>query len=238
MFTPWTELRRRPASSSSPPRRSTCAAESRWISTGGGDDAACAVRCSGDSTPPTCWPRPPPCLRSARRWSRWRRIWHRRPAPRGACSASVAVPASRWWWSITPTRRMPCKKCCRARELTGGALWCVFGCGGERDPGKRPLMGGIAAALADQVVVTSDNPRGEPPQAIMDQIISGMADQTPALVEADRRRAIQYAIARAAPGAVVVIAGKGHESHQEIAGRRWPFNDRAVAEAALRERAG
>ncbi len=125
-----------------------------------------------------------------------------------------------------------------ARELTGGALWCVFGCGGERDPGKRPLMGGIAAALADQVVVTSDNPRGEPPQAIMDQIISGMADQTPALVEADRRRAIQYAIARAAPGAVVVIAGKGHESHQEIAGRRWPFNDRAVAEAALRERAG
>ncbi len=124
------------------------------------------------------------------------------------------------------------------RELTSDALWCVFGCGGDRDPGKRPLMGGIAAALSDQVIITSDNPRSEAPQAIMDQIIAGMGDQTPVLAEPDRRRAIHYAIANAAPGAVVVIAGKGHETHQEIAGRRWPFSDLTVAQAALRERMG
>ncbi|HTT09141.1 MAG TPA: UDP-N-acetylmuramoyl-L-alanyl-D-glutamate--2,6-diaminopimelate ligase [Gammaproteobacteria bacterium] len=125
-----------------------------------------------------------------------------------------------------------------SRELTRDALWCVFGCGGDRDPGKRPLMGRIASTLADHVIVTSDNPRGEPPQAIMDQIVAGMGNRTPTLVEADRRRAIHYAIANAAPGAVVVVAGKGHETHQEIAGRRWPFSDAAVAEAALRERTG
>ena len=129
-----------------------------------------------------------------------------------------------------------------ARELTGGRVICVFGAGGDRDTGKRALMGEIAARGADVVVVTSDNPRSEQPQAIIAQIMEGAAGARPVgaakiVVEADRREAIHRAIAVARPGDVVLIAGKGHEQGQELAaGRVVPFDDVAVAREALRAR--
>lgn len=116
----------------------------------------------------------------------------------------------------------------------GGKLICVFGCGGERDPGKRPQMGAIAERCADEVVVTSDNPRGEDPQTIIAQIVAGMRRKP--RVEPDRERAIHAAIASADPRDVILLAGKGHEPYQEIAGQRLPFSDLAVAEKALAER--
>jgi UDP-N-acetylmuramoyl-L-alanyl-D-glutamate--2,6-diaminopimelate ligase len=119
-----------------------------------------------------------------------------------------------------------------ARRLTDKRLHVVFGCGGDRDRGKRPLMGQIAARLADRVIVTSDNPRSEDPDAIIDEILAGV-DQ-PVDHEVDRRQAIQAAIAAAGPGDVVVIAGKGHEQGQEFeSGRKLPFDDVTVAREAL-----
>jgi UDP-N-acetylmuramoyl-L-alanyl-D-glutamate--2,6-diaminopimelate ligase len=119
------------------------------------------------------------------------------------------------------------------RDLTTGRLVCVFGCGGGRDKGKRPLMGEAAARLADRVVVTSDNPRNEAPADIVADILAGMpAGQQ---VELDRAAAIRIAIAGTMPGDVVLIAGKGHEDYQEIAGVRRPFSDVAEAERALKE---
>ena len=114
-------------------------------------------------------------------------------------------------------------------------LICVFGCGGERDRGKRPQMGRIATRLADQVVITSDNPRRENPRAIMRDIAAGAG--AAAECELDRRRAIKRAIGAARRGDVVLIAGKGHEKYQEINGVRRPFSDLEVARAALRRRA-
>jgi UDP-N-acetylmuramoyl-L-alanyl-D-glutamate--2,6-diaminopimelate ligase len=119
-----------------------------------------------------------------------------------------------------------------ARELTSGRVLCVFGAGGDRDAGKRPQMGRIAAELADVPILTSDNPRSEDPAAIAEQVLAGMNGE-PA-VELDRRAAIARAIELAEPGDVVVIAGKGHERGQEIAGRIVPFDDREVASEALR----
>jgi UDP-N-acetylmuramoyl-L-alanyl-D-glutamate--2,6-diaminopimelate ligase len=116
-----------------------------------------------------------------------------------------------------------------ARDIAGGRVVCVFGCGGDRDRGKRPLMGAVARRLADHALVTSDNPRGEDPDAIIAEITAGVAMD----VEPDRRAAIERAIAEARPGDVVVIAGKGHEVGQEIAGRVIPFDDREVAREAL-----
>lgn len=118
-------------------------------------------------------------------------------------------------------------------ESRGGRLWCVFGCGGDRDPGKRPLMGAIAERGADRVVVTSDNPRSESPQAIVDQIVAGLAVPQAARVVIDRAAAIAEALDEAAAQDVVLLAGKGHEDYQEVAGRRFPFSDRAQAQAAL-----
>jgi UDP-N-acetylmuramoyl-L-alanyl-D-glutamate--2,6-diaminopimelate ligase len=115
-----------------------------------------------------------------------------------------------------------------ARELVQGKLICVFGCGGDRDREKRPLMGEIAAELSDVAIVTSDNPRSEEPQAIVDEILAGVEEKT-VEVELDRRAAIEQALARAREGDVVVIAGKGHEQGQEIGGRVLPFDDRVVA---------
>jgi UDP-N-acetylmuramoyl-L-alanyl-D-glutamate--2,6-diaminopimelate ligase len=109
-------------------------------------------------------------------------------------------------------------------QARGGRLWCVFGAGGDRDPGKRPLMGEVAERLADAVVLTSDNPRGESPAAILAQIAAGMRAPATA-IEPDRAAAIALAADRAAPADVVLIAGKGHEDYQEIAGRRLPFSD-------------
>ncbi|MEJ7797304.1 MAG: UDP-N-acetylmuramoyl-L-alanyl-D-glutamate--2,6-diaminopimelate ligase [Solirubrobacteraceae bacterium] len=124
-----------------------------------------------------------------------------------------------------------------ARPLTSGRLLCVFGCGGDRDRGKRPLMGEIAACLADHTIVTSDNPRSENPQAIVAEIMSGIDDRSTSEPIVDRRAAIERAVALAAPGDVVVIAGKGHEQGQELAdGRRLVFDDVTVAREALRAR--
>jgi UDP-N-acetylmuramoyl-L-alanyl-D-glutamate--2,6-diaminopimelate ligase len=119
-----------------------------------------------------------------------------------------------------------------ARGIARGRVLCVFGAGGDRDRGKRPLMGRIASELADVAIVTSDNPRSEDPQAIVDEILAGVEGEVE--VELDRRRAIERALELAAPGDVVVIAGKGHEQGQEIAGRVIPFDDRVVARDALR----
>ncbi len=118
-----------------------------------------------------------------------------------------------------------------------GQLWCVFGCGGNRDPGKRPLMG-AAARAADRVVVTSDNPRGEAPQAIIDQIIPALARHSGVHQQADRALAIAMAVTGAAAADVVLVAGKGHEDYQEIGGQRRTFSDLAQVRAALQQRAG
>jgi UDP-N-acetylmuramoyl-L-alanyl-D-glutamate--2,6-diaminopimelate ligase len=123
------------------------------------------------------------------------------------------------------------------REIvSGGRLVCVFGCGGNRDKGKRPLMGQAAVQGADEVWVTSDNPRTEDPRHIIDDILAGAGGgkpDHPLHIEADRARAIFEAIGGAQPGDVVLIAGKGHEDYQEIAGERLPFSDVDVARKAL-----
>jgi len=118
----------------------------------------------------------------------------------------------------------------------GGALWCVFGCGGDRDPIKRPMMAAVAERQADRVVVTSDNPRSEKPDAIISQVLRGLSRPEAARVQPDRAAAIADAIAQAAPQDVVLIAGKGHEAWQEIAGQRIPFSDRTHALDALTKR--
>jgi UDP-N-acetylmuramyl-tripeptide synthetase len=119
--------------------------------------------------------------------------------------------------------------------VEGGQLICVFGCGGDRDPGKRSEMGEIAARLADRVAITNDNPRSEDPQAIANAIARGVRDAGNRhwTVELDRAIAIRGAIAAADLGDVVLIAGKGHETYQEIGGVRTPFADAAVAAEAL-----
>jgi UDP-N-acetylmuramoyl-L-alanyl-D-glutamate--2,6-diaminopimelate ligase len=130
-----------------------------------------------------------------------------------------------------------------AREITEGRVLCVFGAGGDRDRGKRPVMGEIAARLADIAVITSDNPRSEDPREIVEQVMAGASDATrpagaPAVeVEVDRRAAIAHALELALPGDVVVIAGKGHEQGQELAGgEKVPFDDVTVAREELRAR--
>jgi UDP-N-acetylmuramoyl-L-alanyl-D-glutamate--2,6-diaminopimelate ligase len=124
-----------------------------------------------------------------------------------------------------------------ARELARGRLHVVFGAGGDRDRGKRPLMGDAARRLADRVLVTSDNPRSEEPEAIIDEVMEGAGPE--AEREVDRRHAISRVIEEADPGDVVVIAGKGHEQGQEFEnGRKEPFDDVTVAREALRSRLG
>jgi UDP-N-acetylmuramoyl-L-alanyl-D-glutamate--2,6-diaminopimelate ligase len=122
------------------------------------------------------------------------------------------------------------------RGLTSGRVIVVFGAGGDRDRGKRPMMGEIAARLADDVIVTSDNPRSEDPDAIIAEIVRG-AGRRDVRVEPDRRAAIDLAVAHARAGDVVLVAGKGHEQGQELAGGvKVPFDDVAVAREALRAR--
>jgi len=117
-------------------------------------------------------------------------------------------------------------------------LWCVFGCGGNRDAGKRPQMGGIAARYADRVVVTSDNPRHENADEILRDILSGITAQESVEMVADRAEAIRYAIANAADGDVILVAGKGHEDYQLIGDQRLPFSDHKEVRLALRQRGG
>jgi len=116
----------------------------------------------------------------------------------------------------------------------GGRLLCVFGCGGDRDSGKRPLMGEVASRLADATIVTSDNPRGEDAAAIIASILDGAGGNATAVE--DRAAAISQAVGQAAHNDVVLIAGKGHETYQEVAGRRLPFSDVGQAAAALARR--
>ncbi|WJF90652.1 UDP-N-acetylmuramoyl-L-alanyl-D-glutamate--2,6-diaminopimelate ligase [Paraburkholderia bonniea] len=118
----------------------------------------------------------------------------------------------------------------------GGRLVCMFGCGGDRDAGKRPLMGAIADQLADSVIVTSDNPRTEPPQRIIDDIVAGMRNPATTTRIEDRASAILQAVRGAAREDVVVLAGKGHEATQEIMGRKREFSDQDHARLALAAR--
>ncbi|AFI83853.1 UDP-N-acetylmuramoyl-L-alanyl-D-glutamate--2,6-diaminopimelate ligase [Methylophaga nitratireducenticrescens] len=115
-------------------------------------------------------------------------------------------------------------------------LWCVFGCGGERDKGKRPLMGKTVSELADKLVVTDDNPRGEKSMEIIEQILTGCHKQADIHIEADRKLAIEYAIIDSALDDMVLIAGKGHEQFQEVAGVKTPFNDNEIAMQAIQKR--
>ncbi|MFM8900648.1 MAG: UDP-N-acetylmuramoyl-L-alanyl-D-glutamate--2,6-diaminopimelate ligase [Burkholderiales bacterium] len=117
-----------------------------------------------------------------------------------------------------------------------GQLWCVFGCGGNRDASKRPVMAAVAEQHAQHVVLTSDNPRDESPAAILAQVAAGLSSPNRAVQIEDRARAIAYAIAQAKTQDVVLLAGKGHEDSQEIQGRKWPFSDSAQAQQALAAR--
>jgi UDP-N-acetylmuramoyl-L-alanyl-D-glutamate--2,6-diaminopimelate ligase len=123
------------------------------------------------------------------------------------------------------------------RAHCAGKLICVFGCGGERDQGKRPQMGAIAERLADEIIVTDDNPRGENGDAIVAQIVAGLAQPRRARIQRDRAAAIALALRAAHVGDVVLVAGKGHEAYQEVDGVRRPFDDADVAQRTLEARA-
>lgn len=123
------------------------------------------------------------------------------------------------------------------KAFAKGKVVCVFGCGGDRDPGKRPQMGAAVGAVADIAIVTNDNPRSEDPRAIADQILPGLVgSKAKVTVELDRRAAISRAIREAAPGDVVLVAGKGHETYQIIGSRTFAFDDRVEARVALEQR--
>lgn len=121
------------------------------------------------------------------------------------------------------------------RPATPGRLICVFGCGGDRDAGKRPLMAAAAERQADELWLTSDNPRSEDPERILADMLTGLSGQAPAHACADRRQAICRAVSSAAAGDTVLVAGKGHEDYQEIRGQRRPFSDRALAAQLVEE---
>lgn len=127
-----------------------------------------------------------------------------------------------------------------ARDFTAGRLVCLFGCGGDRDKTKRPVMGAIARDLADLVVLTSDNPRREEPEAIIRDIQAGMTEEdgAPVHVEPDRRRAIAWALDQGRPGDVIVLAGKGHETYQEVNGVQLPMDEREIVADWFREQDG
>ena len=124
----------------------------------------------------------------------------------------------------------------RQHLAAASQLWCVFGCGGERDAGKRPMMGKIASELADHVVVTEDNPRGEDSDQIIQQILAGCQLGAKLYIEADRQRAIEHAVMTASLQDMVLIAGKGHEQYQEKHGLKMPFNDYETAMQAIQKR--
>ncbi|MDO6562882.1 UDP-N-acetylmuramoyl-L-alanyl-D-glutamate--2,6-diaminopimelate ligase [Amphritea sp. 1_MG-2023] len=119
------------------------------------------------------------------------------------------------------------------RSHCHGQLWCVFGCGGDRDNGKRPQMAKVAERLAGRIIVTSDNPRMEDPEHIIAMIMTGFSDTAAVICQVDRQQAIEQAIAALAPDDILLIAGKGHETYQDIQGVKLPFDDLAVARQAL-----
>ena len=149
----------------------------------------------------------------------------------GAPAGSGQRPAVLVDYAHTPDGLENALAACR--PFTRGQLICLFGCGGDRDRGKRPQMGAIAARLADRVVVTSDNPRSEDPETILADVVAGIPAGTNLRVEPDRALAIAAAIASAGPGDLVLIAGKGHEDYQILATGRIHFDDREQAEQAL-----
>jgi UDP-N-acetylmuramyl-tripeptide synthetase len=160
------------------------------------------------------------------------------PVPgRMECLGGTGLPLVAVDYAHTPDALAQALAALRTLALQrGGKLWCVFGCGGDRDSSKRPLMGAIAAQHADQVVVTSDNPRGEKPEAIIAQILLGVTQNKSVTVQADRAKAIAQVLAAAGTDDVVLIAGKGHEEAQEIAGVKTRFSDRTHAAEALQVR--
>ena len=121
------------------------------------------------------------------------------------------------------------------REQSRGRLWCVFGCGGDRDPGKRAQMGAVASTLADSLVITDDNPRTEDGWQIIEDIRGGLVDAEKVRIERDRMTAVRFAVSHANEGDVVLVAGKGHEPYQEIDGIRLPFSDAIAVEQVLEE---
>ena len=123
-----------------------------------------------------------------------------------------------------------------ARPFVEGKLICVFGCGGDRDRGKRPQMAAISARLADRSVITSDNPRTEDPQRILEDVVSGVPSGCELLVDSDRAAAIATAVAEASNEDLVLIAGKGHEDYQILGTEKIHFDDREEAEKALKLR--
>ena len=123
------------------------------------------------------------------------------------------------------------------RYHSTGHIWCVFGCGGDRDHGKRAMMGRIAYQSADQIIVTSDNPRSELAEQIIDDVLLGIEDMQGVFVEQDRRAAIAFAVQHATQNDVILIAGKGHEQFQLINNEKVPFSDVAVAQSFLDLRA-
>ncbi len=142
-----------------------------------------------------------------------------------------AAPAVYIDYSHTPAAINGALRALRAH--CRGTLWCVFGCGGDRDEGKRPLMGRVAEQLADRVVLTSDNPRGEAPEQIIDDIIAGLQTPQRAIVIVDRAAAISYAIRAAQAGDCVLLAGKGHEAYQIIDDEKRPFSDFEIAKRCI-----
>lgn len=139
-------------------------------------------------------------------------------------------------YAHTPDALEQALRALREHCNNGGKLWCVFGCGGGRDAGKRSLMGQIAERYSDNIVITSDNPRNENPQDIIDAIVSGLLCPWAAEIEPDRYTAIAHALECATTNDIVLIAGKGHENYQLIGTEKIPFNDEAVAKEILKER--
>jgi UDP-N-acetylmuramyl-tripeptide synthetase len=160
------------------------------------------------------------------------------PAGRMQRLGGAGLPTVVVDYAHTPDALEQALQALRPLVETGAKLVCVFGCGGDRDGGKRPEMGAIAARLADRVVVTTDNPRGEDPEAIASAVVKGIRETGNRRwsIEHDRRAAIRGAIADAQPGDLVLVAGKGHETYQERDGVRTPFSDAAEAAAALAAR--
>ena len=144
-------------------------------------------------------------------------------------SAGVAVD-----YAHTPDALIQSLKALRAH--TDGQLWCVFGCGGDRDQGKRPLMGEVAEQYADRIVITNDNSRMESPQEIAEQILAGMRAPEEVFIELDRKQAIQYCLAQASDTDAILVAGKGHEDYQIINGQTLPYNERHFVASLLQGR--
>lgn len=157
------------------------------------------------------------------------------PVPgRMECVGGIAAPLVAVDYAHTPDALAQALRALQpVADTRGGRLWCVFGCGGDRDASKRPLMGAVAAAQAAHTVVTSDNPRSEKPETIVAQILLGMVDCPNVDVQVDRGVAIAHAIGAANAKDVILLAGKGPEETQEIAGVKLPFSDMAHARAAL-----